>query len=146
MKVTPNKHRNIVLFQNFPQGTTGSMTLTGADGSVVDISEGIKIQRYLADYFIPAEYITPSTLPLQVELKANGEVIRIVELAAPVTGPPIEDQSYRVDYSNGWSARPTDDATVVVEWFGGSPDTPPTGALAGKDKWYVPNLQGAVDE
>lgn len=42
-----------------------------------------------------------------------------------------------VVYDAGWPARPTADSVI---WVGGTPSTPPTSGVHGKDLWYVPNV------
>lgn len=136
MKAIPNKHRSILLYRQFPPNSTGSMLLTGADNSEVELTTGVRIRQTIAEYFIPAQYITEETLPLHVELKVNGTTVRIVDLSSSVS--EVSEPYFEVVFNDGWPERPTDDASVIVSWFGGTPADEPTGALAGMDLWYVP--------
>lgn len=143
MKVTAGTSKSIVLFRSFKAGSTASMTLTGADNSVVELTgENARVQRFLAVYSIPAQYITDQTLPLNVDLKVNGESLRSVDLTNS-REPENAGTVYEVLYAEGWGPRPTDDASIVVSWYGGTVDTPPTAALPGMDKWFVPNTSGS---
>lgn len=147
MKAIPNKPRTIVLYRAFNANSTGSMTLTSADDSVIELTTGIRVRRKFAEFFIPEAYITEETLPLHVELKVNGEVIRIVELANSV--PEEEEGSALIqvehDALDGWPERPTLDINVTVHWYGPVTAGAPPEGLPGRDLWHVNNTQEVVD-